>query len=205
MPWKLLVIAKQFQSTFRSLLDCTHNVFNNKKGDFQEDLGCSRRLLYCKIFYISRTLNFEFLANVFSSFPWQRGIFPPFKSFQCLVKSKPLGSLSTKGQTISEWIYEVIVSPKIRTKNCQDFCPPLLTRALHLCSWHFISNYLKSLSVHKSYFSVGMHLYLMILQIRDKIIFKNHLQCAIVIFTLHFYPPFASFYACQISCMIMHF
>ena len=28
-----------------------------------------------------------------------------------------------KGQLISEWIYEVIVSPKIRTKNCQDFCP----------------------------------------------------------------------------------
>ena len=32
-------------------------------------------------------------------------------------------SFVTKGQTISEWIYEVIVSPKIRTKNCQDFCP----------------------------------------------------------------------------------
>ena len=28
-----------------------------------------------------------------------------------------------KGPLISEWIYEVIVSPKIRTKNCQDFCP----------------------------------------------------------------------------------
>ena len=29
----------------------------------------------------------------------------------------------TKGQIISEWSYEVIVSPKIWTKNCQDFCP----------------------------------------------------------------------------------
>ena len=28
-----------------------------------------------------------------------------------------------KGQAISEQIYEIIVSPKIRTKNCQDFCP----------------------------------------------------------------------------------
>ena len=28
-----------------------------------------------------------------------------------------------KGQLISEWIYQVIVSPKIQTKNCQDFCP----------------------------------------------------------------------------------
>ena len=26
-----------------------------------------------------------------------------------------------KGQTISEWIDEVIASPKIQTKNCQDF------------------------------------------------------------------------------------
>ena len=28
-----------------------------------------------------------------------------------------------KGQLISEWIYEVIVFSKLRTKNCQDFCP----------------------------------------------------------------------------------
>ena len=28
-----------------------------------------------------------------------------------------------KGQLISEWMYELIVSPKIRTKNCQDICP----------------------------------------------------------------------------------
>ena len=29
----------------------------------------------------------------------------------------------TKGQLISEWSHEVIVSSKIRTKNCQSFCP----------------------------------------------------------------------------------
>ena len=28
-----------------------------------------------------------------------------------------------KGQLDSEWIYEVIISPKIPTKNYQDFCP----------------------------------------------------------------------------------
>ena len=28
-----------------------------------------------------------------------------------------------KGQLNSEWIYEVIVSPKIPTKNYRDFCP----------------------------------------------------------------------------------
>ena len=30
---------------------------------------------------------------------------------------------ATKGQLISEWICEFIISSKIRTKNCQDFCP----------------------------------------------------------------------------------
>ena len=28
-----------------------------------------------------------------------------------------------KGQLNSEWIYEVIVSPKMPTKNWKDFCP----------------------------------------------------------------------------------
>ena len=30
-----------------------------------------------------------------------------------------------KGQLNSEWIYDVIVSPKMPTKNCKDFCPTL--------------------------------------------------------------------------------
>ena len=32
---------------------------------------------------------------------------------------------AAKGQLNSEWIYEVIVSPKIPTKNYRDFCPTL--------------------------------------------------------------------------------
>ena len=28
-----------------------------------------------------------------------------------------------KGQLNSEWIYEVIISPKMPTKNYKDFCP----------------------------------------------------------------------------------
>ena len=32
----------------------------------------------------------------------------------------------TKGQLNSEWIYEVIISPKIPTKNYRDFCPGIL-------------------------------------------------------------------------------
>ena len=34
----------------------------------------------------------------------------------------------TKGQLDSEWIYEVIVSPKMKTKNYKDFCPTKQTR-----------------------------------------------------------------------------
>ena len=34
----------------------------------------------------------------------------------------------TKGQLNSEWIYEVIVSPKMPTKNFPDFCPSKQTR-----------------------------------------------------------------------------
>ena len=32
---------------------------------------------------------------------------------------------SGKGQLNSEWIYEVIFSPKMPTKNFKDFCPTL--------------------------------------------------------------------------------
>ena len=35
---------------------------------------------------------------------------------------------TTKGQLNSEWIYEVIVSPKMPTKNYKDFCSTKQTR-----------------------------------------------------------------------------
>ena len=38
---------------------------------------------------------------------------------------------AAKGQLISELIYEVIISPKIRTKNCQDFCPHYIVFRLY--------------------------------------------------------------------------
>ena len=37
-----------------------------------------------------------------------------------------------KGQLNSEWIYEVVISPKIQTKNCKDFCPTIQTRIVAL-------------------------------------------------------------------------
>ena len=35
-----------------------------------------------------------------------------------------------KGQLNSKWIYEVIVSPKMLTKNYKDFCPTKQTRII---------------------------------------------------------------------------
>ena len=49
--------------------------------------------------------------------------YPPSKE-DILVTYHDCDVLS-KGQLNSEWIYEVIVSPKMPTKNYQDFCPTL--------------------------------------------------------------------------------
>ena len=35
-----------------------------------------------------------------------------------------------KGQLNSEWIYEVIISPKMQTKSYKDFCPTKQTRII---------------------------------------------------------------------------
>ena len=46
-----------------------------------------------------------------------------------------------KGQLNSEWIYEVIVSPKMPTKKLKDFCPGILLEGraeiLQIFGWHF--------------------------------------------------------------------
>ena len=46
-----------------------------------------------------------------------------------------------KGQLNSEWIYEVIISPKMPTKNLKDFCPGSLLEGraeiLKIFGWHF--------------------------------------------------------------------
>ena len=36
----------------------------------------------------------------------------------------------TKGRLNSEWIYEVIISPKMQTQNYKDFCPTKQTRSI---------------------------------------------------------------------------
>ena len=47
----------------------------------------------------------------------------PHASCHNQIKIEWINQNFTKGQLFSEWIHEVIVSPKIRMKNCQDFCP----------------------------------------------------------------------------------
>ena len=42
---------------------------------------------------------------------------------ECVEISKKFGQKMAKGQLFSGWIYEVIVSPKMWTRNYQDFCP----------------------------------------------------------------------------------
>ena len=43
-----------------------------------------------------------------------------------------------KGQLNSEWIYEVIVSPKMQTQNYKDFCPTIQTRIVVLYFGDFL-------------------------------------------------------------------
>ena len=51
---------------------------------------------------------------------------------------------SFKGQSNSEWIYEVIVSPKMPTKNLEDFCFKSLLEGkaeiLQIFDWHYGRN-----------------------------------------------------------------
>ena len=51
---------------------------------------------------------------------------------------------SAKGQLNSEWIYEVIVSCRMPTKNLKDFCPGSLlegrTEIFQIFGWHFRRN-----------------------------------------------------------------
>ena len=45
---------------------------------------------------------------------------------------------SVKGQLNLEWIYEVIVSPIMQTKNYKDFCPTKQTRIVALFFGEFL-------------------------------------------------------------------
>ena len=66
--------------------------------------------IHYKLLYWWGGLNYEIYFELDICFCCQR-------SFNHHNKAR-----TPKGQLISEWIYKVIASPKIRTKNCQDFC-----------------------------------------------------------------------------------
>ena len=42
-----------------------------------------------------------------------------------ILETGHLQNFDAKGQLYSEWIYEVIISPKMPTKNLKDFWPTL--------------------------------------------------------------------------------
>ena len=68
-----------------------------------------------KLLALTHWMEFEICPNTSFS-PVVKTIFRFFlrnENGRCSVK-RP------KGQTISEWINEIIVSPKIQTKNCQE-------------------------------------------------------------------------------------
>ena len=56
-------------------------------------------------------------------FQWTEIVFPPFRSQYTNLDSK---LLATKGQIMSECIYEIIDFPKYHLKNLIDFCPESL-------------------------------------------------------------------------------
>ena len=61
--------------------------------------------------------------------------------FTFVSSVKILESNAYKGQLNSEWIYVVIVSPKMQIKNYKDFCPTVKTRIVAL----FLGDFLVSL------------------------------------------------------------
>ena len=59
-------------------------------------------------------------SQTYNLHPVKGKFFAQFRYPQC-IKTDVCNII--KGQSISEWIYEVIVSPKIQTKKYYDFCP----------------------------------------------------------------------------------
>ena len=75
-----------------------------------------------------------------SSTQWY--VFTKFLSGSYWFLNKVLRSMGVcyaiaKGQLNSEWIYEVIVSPKMPTKIFPDFCPTKQTRIVAIFLWFF--------------------------------------------------------------------
>ena len=76
--------------------------------------------------YLNRERNhesfYDFLMQV------DRGLHPSWPNVP--RSTQTVHFIIYKGHCISEWIYEVIVSSKIWTKNCKDFCPLALHSAV---------------------------------------------------------------------------
>ena len=75
--------------------------------------------------FVTRNYYQSYCYTLFQTFVLQINIFQKV-SFKFTIFWKfHMTVLMCKGQTISKWIYEVIVSPKIRTKKLSRFLPSL--------------------------------------------------------------------------------
>ena len=75
-----------------------------------------------------KNANSEIVSSHFKGQLISKCLFAAFNSSKKWMKTIRL----SKGQLNSEWIYEVIISPKMQTNNCQDFWPHYTGQM----SWH---------------------------------------------------------------------
>ena len=90
---------------------------------------------------LKMTLELIWVRHIFSWYNWENGHPSDSHSAEWWVEKNLMYKICkleftnglfpqtlAKGQLNSEWIYEVIVSPKMQTKNFMDFCPTIQTR-----------------------------------------------------------------------------
>ena len=71
---------------------------------------------------VENKLYFDLLLLKFHGKSCKNAMDRKFQEILCLL-CKRVNLCTVKGQLNSEWIYEVIVSPKMPTKDFPDFCP----------------------------------------------------------------------------------
>ena len=71
-----------------------------------------------KLGIILENKSFQKMSNILLT-----GTNNQFRNYESWIPTNFLTNYVSKGWLNSEWIYEVIISPKMPTKNLKDFCP----------------------------------------------------------------------------------
>ena len=156
--WKLLKLLRRIWFSMRTkkclapMCTSCFAVALGKSGHRNVTPHCAVKGFFPVSFYFQRTSGNRYSLKLFLcyriSFPLKyvaRILHLHLDTNGVTVVKSVTGNLLTKGQLFSEWIYEVIVSPKKRTKNCQDFCPVLWEQK----SWRFLLVFWEKRWVHK--------------------------------------------------------